>query len=46
MSTERLNDLDVLGPPPVCRRLPATTITAILILLVLAAIAITGKALA
>jgi len=44
MSTERLNDLDVLGTAPVCRRLPATTVAAILLLLiVLATVAIVGK---
>jgi len=47
VSTERLNDLDLLGPPRACRRLPASTIAAIaLLLVVLMAIAIVGKALA
>ena len=47
MSPGRINDLDLLGPPRSCRRLPARTVlAAVLGLLVLASLAILGKVLA
>jgi hypothetical protein len=46
VSEGRLNDLDVLGPPRSCRRLPGSVwLAAAILLLVLVAVAVVGKAL-